>query len=732
MASARRWPWPRPRPRMESEVAEERVGEVTKRRLSADVGGTFTDLVVHDHRGSFELFKSPTTPDDPVRGVFDVLALAAAAADTTLAAFLAGCDLFMHATTRATNAVLTGGMSRVAFLTTEGHPDILLLREGGRVDPFDNTVPFPEPLVPRSLTFEVPERIGADGRIFKPLDEAAMLGVIASLRERDVESVGVCLIWSIVNAVHEERVGALLAQHLPGVPYTLSHRLNPSLREYRRASSTCIDAALKPIMSAYLGSLEARLREAGFDGRLLGVTSQGSVADVTDLADSPIHSINSGPSMAPVAGGRLAQEEGDIETAIVADTGGTSYDVSLVRNGRIPWTRETWLGPRLRGHMTGFPSIDVRSIGAGGGSIAWVDGGGMLHVGPDSAGSVPGPVCYGHGGTRPTVTDAAVVLGYVDAYFFLGGSMQLDRDAAREAISTHVARPLRLKPEAAAAAVFDVVSENMVHAIEDITINQGIDPREAMLIGGGGAAGLNSVAIARRLGCRRVLIPAVGATLSAAGALMSDLSAEYSHTAFTTSDRFDMATVNATLDELEDKSRRFMAGRGTGTLEQRIDFSVEGRYPHQVWEIEVPLVKSRFEGPGDVDRLVADLHDLHEEMFAIADRQSHIEAVTWRARATCRLARREGTPVIEKTPGPGRGIQNSSGQSRPAYFDGVGVVETAVRRFEMIPVKQLLVGPVIIESSFTTVVVGPGASVERTAAGNLTLNPNADSATDSD
>ena len=685
-------------------------------RMSADVGGTFTDLVVENETGRFALFKSPTRPDDPVRGVLDVLALAARATDSTVAALLSECEMFVHATTRATNAVLTGNTSRTAFLTTQGHPDILLLREGGRVDPFDNTVPFPEPLVPRHMTFEVPERIRADGQVFNALDETAVVSVCETLRKLDVEAVGVCLIWSIVNSSHERRVGELLERHLPGVPYTLSHRLNPSMREYRRASSTCIDAALKPIMTVYLESLETRLRDAGFAGRLLGVTSQGSVTDVADIAHAPIHSINSGPSMAPVAGQQLAHIEGSVETAIIADTGGTSYDVSLVRKGRIPWTRETWLGPRLRGHMTGFPSVDVRSIGAGGGSIAWVDEGGMLHVGPNSAGSVPGPACYGRGGTLPTVTDAAVVLGYIDPKFFLGGTIELDTACARGAVAEHVGAELGRDVEPAAAAVLDVVTENMVQAIEDITINQGIDPRDAMLIGGGGAAGLNSVSIARRLGCRRVLIPAVGATLSAAGALMSDLSTTFSRTAFTTSDRFDFSTVNAALADLEGKCIDFMTGRGTGSLEKSIQFSVEGRYPHQVWEIEVPLGKARFENAADVDRLVEELHNTHEEMFAIADRRSPVELLTWRARAICKLPRSSMAPVVESS------VESDPLSSRDAYFSDVGVVDTPVRRFELMCPSQRLEGPIIIESSFTTVVVGPGAAVERSGDGNLIID----------
>ncbi len=686
-------------------------------RLSIDVGGTFTDVVLEDESGRLRVYKAPTTPDDPVDGALEALGIAAKDASLSLQSLLARCELLMHATTRATNAILTGRTAPIAFLTTEGHRDVLLLREGGRVDPFDNTMPFPEPYVPRALTFEVPERITADGAIRKPLDEEAVRDVIRRVGEAGVEAAAVCFLWSIVNPAHEDRVGALFAALLPALPVTLSHRLNPSMREYRRASSACIDASLKPVMTAYLVSFEERLRTAGFDGRLLMVTSQGSVVDAADLAAAPIHSINSGPSMAPVAGRTFVREEDSGETAIVADAGGTSYDVSLVRRGRIPWTRETWLGPRLRGHMTGFPSVDVRSVGAGGGSIAWVDAGDMLHVGPGSAGAEPGPVCYGKGGTEPTVTDAALTLGYIDPDYFLGGAIPLDMDGAARAIEAAVGGPLGLGVQDAADAILGLVSENMVRAIEDITINQGIDPRTALLIGGGGAAGLNSVRIARRLGCRGVIIPAVGATLSAAGALASDLSTDFSATCFTTSDAFDHEAVNTVLAGLEDKCRAFLGGRGTGALEQSIEFSAEGRYPHQVWEIEVPLAKGRFDGREDLEKLVQDLHAMHEEMFAIADRESHIEVVTWRAKARCILTRADAARVVEPAAtGPDR-------WTRPSYFAATGMVEAEVRRLEALAPGERLAGPAIIESSFTTVVVDPGASVERTAAGNLSIAP---------
>ncbi|MCZ6844732.1 MAG: hydantoinase/oxoprolinase family protein, partial [Alphaproteobacteria bacterium] len=470
-------------------------------RFACDTGGTFTDLIVEDDRGGLHMYKASTTPTDPVKGVLDALALAAVDMDLSLADLLAQGDMLIHGTTHAINAIITGNTAKTAFLTTAGHPDILVLREGGRIEPFNFVAPYPEPYIPRALTFEVPERIDSAGGVHTPLDEGAVVAIAEELKARVVEAVAVCLLWSIYNPAHELRVGELLEEHLPGVPYSLSHQLNPALREYRRASSTAIDASLKPLMGRYLGGLTERLTEAGFSGRTLVLTSQGGMLDASDLAQKPIHAINSGPSMAPIAGRNYARLDSKAPNVIIADTGGTTYDVSLVRQGRIPLTKETWIGQPFRGHMTGFPSIDIKSVGAGGGSIAWVDAGGLLHVGPQSAGAVPGPVCYGAGGAEPTLTDACLTLGYVDPDYFLGGTMQLDAGAAAKAVEDKVANPLDVSVMEAAAAIVSVATENMVQAITDITVNQGIDPADSVLIGGGGAAGLNSVFIARRLGC---------------------------------------------------------------------------------------------------------------------------------------------------------------------------------------------------------------------------------------
>lgn len=686
-------------------------------RFAVDTGGTFTDLVVENDEGEVRMYKASTTPSDPVAGVLATLQLAADDLGISQRELLGKGEMLIHGTTHAINAIITGNTARTAFLTTKGHRDILVFREGGRIEPFNFTVGYPEPYVPRSLTHEISERVLYDGKVSQALDEAAVLETIEELKKQKVEAVGVCLLWSIVNPVHELRVGELLEKHLPGVPYTLSHVINPSLREYRRASSTCIDASLKPLMGAYMGGLNERLREAGFDGRVLVVTTQGGAMDAADIAKAPIHSINSGPAMAPIAGKAYADMDTGFDTAIIADTGGTTFDVSLVRGGRIPWTRETWIGQPYRGHMTGFPAVDVKSIGAGGGSIAWVDDGGLLHVGPRSAGAVPGPICYGKGGTEPTVTDASVILGWIDPSFFLGGAMELQTEKAAAAIVENVGKPLGLDLYEAAAAIMRVATENMVHAIEDITVNQGIDPREAAIIGGGGAAGLNAVAFSRRLGCKQVIIPDVGAALSAAGGLISDLRAEYSGTLYTASSEFDFNGVNALLNDLEGKCKAFIAGPGEGSLEQVIEFTAEARYPSQIWEIEVPLRGNSIANDAELAGLIEDFHSTHTDLFAYADSHSGIEAVGWRANVRCRLREGLNWSVVESAD------HSSVGGTRPVYFAEIGMVDAKVLRFEAMSRGEPVEGPAIIESSFTTVVVDPGAVAERRASGSLVITP---------
>ena len=701
------------RPRSQS---FERQGERRVRgryRFAVDTGGTFTDLIVADDSGDIEMFKAATQPSDPVAGVLDVMRAAAEDSGVSLAEYLARGDILVHGTTYAINAIVTGRTARTAFLTTMGHPDTLVFREGGRQDAFNFTVPYPAPFVPKALTFEIPERILSDGSVHMPLDEAAAVELLKRISALRAESIAVCLLWSMVNPAHEIALGALIERYLPGMPYTLSHRINPSIREYRRSMSTALDASLKTVMSAYVGGLESRMRDAGFLGRILVITSQGGVMDAADAAAAPVHLINSGPSLAP-SGAKAYTPAGPEDTLIVGDAGGTTFDVSVVRKGRIPRTRETWLGRPFMSHMTGMPSVDTKSIGAGGGSIAWIDEGGLLHVGPISAGAVPGPVAYGRGGVRPTVTDAAIVLGYIDPTHFLGGKMPLDRQAAEAAILRDISGPTGRSLEAGAASILELANEHMVQAILDVTLSQGIDPASAAFVAGGGAAGLSCVAIGRRLGCRTVYVPETGAALAAAGGLISDLTSHHQAMRHTTSESFDFEGVNDALDQLEARCRAFQTSAGPEVEFVAIDWTAEARYPDQAWEIEVPLRRPRFSSREDVKRLVADFHEVHKDIFAVNDPHSAIEAIAWSATIRCRVG----------SPRAGRMVSNAATKSvldRRVYFQPFGWTRAAVHRFETLTPDLAVKGPAVVESGFTSVVIDPGASASKDPNGCLVI-----------
>jgi N-methylhydantoinase A len=683
-------------------------------RIAVDTGGTFTDVVVADEDGSgLWVSKAPTTPERVFDGIAQALEYGATEGGLTLESLLRATSVFIYGTTRGTNAILTGATARTAFLTTEGHPDTLVLREGGKLNPFDFRHAYPAPYIPKRLTFEVRERIDSAGRVTVPLDEAALRGTLAEIRQRGVAAVAVCLLWSIVNPVHEERVGELLAEELPDIPFTLSHRLNPIIREYRRASSTAIDASLKPLMQGHLDEMAEDLRGAGFAGELLVGTSFGGVLGVRDVAARPIYSVNSAPAMAPVAGRAYAPEESNV---IVCDMGGTSFDVSLVRDGYLKFTRETWLGGQFTGHMTGLSAVDIKNIGAGGGSIAWIDSGGLLRVGPQSAGAQPGPACYDAGGTEATVTDAAVVLGYIDPEYFLGGRMRLSERAAREVIDRAVAQPLGMEVEAAAHAVLTIANEHMVGAIKDITINEGFDPRGSLIVAGGGAGGMTIGRIAEELGCRRVLVPRTAGTLSACGGLFSDVVTEFSISQRADSNRFDQAAVNRGLAQLGEQIDEFFGRLDIPASLRSTEFFVEARYPYQVWELEVPLAAGQFESSSDVEAMVEAFHRVHERVFAVSEPGQYIECIYWKGRATAHLRKPQLARMAldgAEPPAPAA--------VRSAWFGALGALQTGCFRAEALHPGHRLTGPAIILEPTTTVVVYPGWLASVTETGDYLL-----------
>lgn len=680
-------------------------------RLATDTGGTFTDLVIDAGDGDVALYKAPTVANDPSAGVLAALRLAADARGITLASLLEQAETFIHGTTHAINAIITGNTARTALLVNQGHADILAFREGGRDDPFNNSFAYPKPYVPRALTFEVTGRILSSGAIQTELDEPGIIAVLEELGSKKVEAIAVALLWSPINPVHELRVGELIAAHLPGIPFSLSHQVNATLREFRRASAVSIDASLKPLMTDYLSGLQKRLEDEGFGGNLMVLTSAGGMVPASGVAASPISVINSGPSMAPVAGRHYAQLESSVPTVIVADTGGTTYDISLVRDGHIPMTRDLWIGSPQQGNLVGYPSIDVKSVGAGGGSIATVDKAGLLRVGPESAGAIPGPACYQRGGQQPTVTDACVVLGYVDPNYFLGGAMKLDAEASRQAINEHVAEPLGVSLERAAWSIIDLATENMVQAIQDLAVNQGIDPAQSILIGGGGAAGLNSLFIARRLGSELLIIPETGAAMSAAGAMISDIAREFSSSVFLKTDIFDHETAQKSVNDLRAQCREFAERTG---VEGAISFVAEARYAGQAWEIDAPIEGGLDDKPQGLEAFVSSFHKTHEQIFSYRDERSPIEILGLRARVTCRVRPETNFRLAEEK-------SDYIQQTRDVYYEQSGWLATPAIQFSAVPTDGYLRGPAIIESSFTTVVIDPDARFMRSANGSLLI-----------
>ncbi len=686
-------------------------------RISVDTGGTFTDVVVTDGDGQFTVGKALTDRQRAFASIESAIKVAAEELGITSADLIADSSMFIYGTTRATNAIIERKIARTAFLSTQGFPDILLLKEGGKSEPHNLQVEYPDPYIPRRLTFEIPERINAEGGVETALDEQAVAALLARFPDKNIEAIAVCLLWSIANPANELRLGELISEVLPNVPFTLSHKLNPILREYRRASSTAIDASLKPMMQAYLTTLESDLREAGYQNDVLVSTSFGGVMHLRDVVERPIFLVKSGPAMAPVAGLAYVQAEDLADDVIICDAGGTTFDVSLVRDGLIEFSRDTWLGPQWVGDNLGMASVAVHSIGAGGGSIAWVDSGGLLRVGPHSAGSDPGPACYGAGGDRPTVTDAAVALGYIDPAHFLGGRMKLDENAARESLGA-LAEKLGESVEHAAYAVMAVANENMIQAIKELTINEGIDPSESVLVAGGGAGGLNIVPIAAELGCKTVLVPRTAGALSASGMQFSDIITEAGASSLTHSENFDFDGVNAALASIDTNLDEFaerLRQRGFVDIEKR--YFVEARYRFQVWELEIPVAKNQFAGPADVDALVAEFHRVHERVFAVQDLGQAVECLNWRGRLIARV----NAPSLEPTHKP-TGQTAKAERRRQAYFAG-GLLDTAIFVGDQLDVGAVIEGPAIIEEPTSTLVVYPGSVARVSAGGRYILTP---------
>jgi N-methylhydantoinase A len=674
--------------------------------IGVDVGGTYTDLVAIDESGRTVFAKSPSTPADQSVGVMEGLEELARRLKLTRSEMLAVTDRVVHGTTVATNALLERKGAKVALLTTEGHRDVIEMREGLKGDRYDLRSPPAEPLVPRELRFGVRERLKANGEIATPLDDRSLGEAIAAIRRSGTTSVAVCFLHSYLNPVHEIEAAERLTRELPDISISRSSDVLPQIKEYERVSTTIVNAYVGPLVKHYLTSLERRLIEAGFKGSLFVVLSHGGMAPVEEASRLAAGTVLSGPA-GGISGSRRCSELLGIPDLVPFDMGGTSTDISLVAEGRASLSADGMLA----GQRIALRSLDIASIAAGGGSIANVDTGGTLRVGPESAGSVPGPACYGNGGLAATVTDANVVLGYLDAAAFMGGQLPLD-GAASEAAIDRVAAALGLSRLEAAAGVYRMINLKMADGIRLMTLRRGVDPRRFALLSFGGAAGLHASEVARELDIKRIIVPTAASVLSAWGMLTSDLRYEMSRTHYGAGPRISSDEARGLFEQLEQQAASRLRSWFGGPV--TIERSAEMRYGEQIFEIDVALDDLDWNAAGLVDQIEDRFHRRHEDLYTYSSRDQEVVFVNARVAAIGQVASRSQdarpAPVLSAC---------TPRTTRQAFFGKW--CEVPVYSLESLTPGQSFEGAAIIEAETTTIVVNAGDRVTVNALGWLEI-----------
>jgi N-methylhydantoinase A len=662
--------------------------------LGIDVGGTFTDCILVDSRGRTWIEKTFTTPRDPSEGVFKGLEKFSIRAGLSLREFFRCVTRVVHGTTITTNAVLTGQGAKTGFLTTAGFRDVLIMRRGIREEQFNSKYNPPPPLVPRHRTYTVGERTDCEGLEIVPLDVDQARAVIAELKRSGVEAIAVSFLFSFLNPKHEQQVAELLKSDFPEAYVSLSTEVLPQLRAYERHSTTALNAYVGPILARYIERLIERLSGAGFGGQLLIMQSNGGVMAPQTAARFACRTLLSGPAGGPVAAIFCGERTGHKEL-IIMDMGGTSFDVSFIKGGAVSFTTEGEVG----GHATAFPVLDIRTVGAGGGSIAWVDEGGVLHVGPASAGAEPGPMCYGRGGKEPTVTDADLLLGYIGAEDFLGGEYSLDRSRAAAGIQGCVAKPLGVEIMKAAEGIHRLVNSIMADAIRLVSIKQGYDPRHSTLVVAGGAGGVHAAAIATELGIRQLLIPRVASVFCAAGMLLSDLKHDYVRTLSGDFATLDKGKVRALYHEMSKEAFETLSREGVPEGHVTLSYAVDLKYVGQFHEVTLP-----FKSPSDnFAQLQADFAAQHKKLYGYNLPGQAVEALHWRLTA---LGRTERPPGFGEARSAGK-IRVRPDKRRSVVFDG-REIETDVYEGKGLGARMAFNGPAIVEEATTTIVVPPG------------------------
>ena len=672
-------------------------------RIGVDIGGTFTDLVTFDSAtGGLAMSKSFTTPADRTDGVLDVLAEDGVA--------LSAVSQFVHGTTTATNAVVERKGGRVGLISTAGFRDTLEIMRINRERHYDLQWASPVPLVPRRLRFEATERMDYRGRIVTPLDTGALAATVAEMRAAAVESIAVCFLFSFMNPIHERQARDVISQVWPEVPVSISSEILPEIREYERSSTVVIDAYVKPVMGAYFENLEQRLASEGMECGVTVISSGGGIVPVAEAKATPVRTLQSGPAGGVIGAAHLGTQSG-YPNLLAIDVGGTSFEVSLIEGGVPSRTTEGFIE---WGIPFKIPLVDVKSIGAGGGSIARVDPGGLIQVGPDSAGSEPGPVCYSKGGTLPTLTDAYVTIGLIDPAYFLGGRVQLDAGAARDAISSQIADQVGMTAAQAALGIVRVAEASMVGAMRIVSIQRGYDPRDYAMIAYGGAGPVSAVELARELGVGTVLVPRFPGAFCAFGGLCADIRFDFVRSYLRRMEELDLVTLTTLSEELVTEGEAAMRRIGV-TAAPIMQFTADLRYSGQNFEVNVSFPP----GPvtdATIEQVVDNFHAEHLRLFGHHKEDEALEFVS------LRLAVIAITEKPDFTPPRPEGSPEAKGRRQLFSSDG-RVVEAPVFDRSALGAGWAHPGALIIEEPDSTVVVrGTNDSTAIDDLGNIVVS----------
>ena len=673
--------------------------------VGVDVGGTFTDLVCLDEQGNSVVAKTPSTPEDSSIGVINGLEKVANELGKDLELLLQNTNRISHGTTVSTNTVLTWTGAKVGLICTKGFRDILGIRFGIRENPYNLTIPQPEPLCPRHLRVTVEERVRWDGEIVTPLNEDEVYKACAYFKEQGVEAVAVSFLWSFKNIENEKRAVEICRKELPGVYVCGSFEIQPEIREYWRMSTTVINAYVGPNLSNYIKHLDNSLKDMGFTGILEITQSNAGVIFPEVAIEQAVRTVLSGPACAPSAAAFVGKEL-DLKNVITIDMGGTSFDVCLIKEGKPTMALESAVGGVY--HMK-LPLVDVRTIGSGGGSVAWLDSMNVLHMGPQSAGADPGPACYGKGGTEPTCTDADLVLGYLNPDYYLGGELRLYPDLANKAIKEKVADPLGMDVAEAAWSMRSIIDHNMVDGISIVSVQRGEDPRKYTFVVGGGAGPVHAASLAKITGIRRILIPKTSSVFCALGGVIADVRHDFVRSVTSRASMADLDMLNSAFEEMKKTGDEYLEKESVPEKDRYYKKTIDMRYKGQYHELEVPVSVEELNEKA-IEKVVEDFHAMHENLYSYRDNvDTEIINLRLAACGTVYTPPLKAQPFVQKD-----ASKHLKGKRSVYYPESSGFVSTPVYDGEAMEVGNLVNGPAIIEVKTSTIVVPPSATLETT------------------